>query len=173
MPTPMPIIAATCGAKLGVVKIRATTPMPAIEIAMPIRAVAIGRPIAISDPNAMSSTMIAATMPMTSLAGIEFSPNHAPANCTFTPAAFTGAARSLTCRGDVLRMVVVAVRGSDASDGDRPVRREQEWLHADHTVHVGDPSQVPVDLRLVPFEPANTIWASSPCCCGKSFAIRS
>ena len=44
-------------------------PMPASEIAMPMSAVTIGRPIAISEPNAISSTMIAARMPMTSLAG--------------------------------------------------------------------------------------------------------
>ena len=36
---------------------------------MPMIAVRIGRPIAITEPNAMSSTMIAARMPMISLAG--------------------------------------------------------------------------------------------------------
>ena len=66
----MPIIAATCGAKLGVVKTLARMPTPASEMAMPMSAVRIGRPIAISEPNAMSSTMIAARMPTISLAGI-------------------------------------------------------------------------------------------------------
>ena len=63
MPTPRPIIAATCGAKSGVVKTLARIPTPASEIAMPMIAVRIGRPIAISEPNAKSRMMIAARMP--------------------------------------------------------------------------------------------------------------
>ena len=85
MPTPMPIIAATCGTKLGVVRTLARMPTPASEIAMPMSAVRIGRPIAMRDPNATSRTTIAAMMPTTSLAGIETLVNQAPENCTSTP----------------------------------------------------------------------------------------
>ncbi len=70
MPTPMPIIAATWGTKFGVVRTLAMMPTPARDTAIPMRAVRIGRPIAMRDPNATSKTTIAAAMPMTSLAGI-------------------------------------------------------------------------------------------------------
>ncbi len=85
MPTPMPIIAATCGTKLGVVRTLAMIPTPASETAIPMSAVRIGRPIAMSDPNATSNTTIAAMIPTTSLAGIEVSVNQSPENCTSTP----------------------------------------------------------------------------------------
>ncbi len=63
---------------------------------MPMIAVRIGRPMAITEPNAMSSTMIAARMPMTSLAGIAASPNQLPANSTCTPSLASGAASAFT-----------------------------------------------------------------------------
>ncbi len=59
-------------------------------------AVRIGRPIAISEPNATSSTMIAASTPTISLAGMAASPNQLPANSTRTPCFWiVSAARSL------------------------------------------------------------------------------
>ena len=69
MPTPMPIMAASCGPNVGTTtpwleqRRRCRTPMP-----MPNRAVRIGRPMAITEPKATSRMMIAAAMPMTSLA---------------------------------------------------------------------------------------------------------
>ncbi len=61
------------------------TPTPARDTAIPMRAVRIGRPIAMRDPNATSKTTIAATIPTTSLAGIEPFVNQPPENCTSTP----------------------------------------------------------------------------------------
>ena len=96
MPTPMPIIAATWGAKSGVVRKLAMMPTPASEMTMPTIAVRIGRPIAMTDPNAMSSTTIAARMPTTSLAGMPPSLNQFPANSTCTPSLARGAASAFT-----------------------------------------------------------------------------
>ena len=44
-------------------------PTPAAPTKTPMRAVTIGRPIATTEPNATSSTMMATAMPMSSLLG--------------------------------------------------------------------------------------------------------
>ena len=54
----------------------------------------IGSPIAINDPKATSSTMIAARTPMISLLGIPPSANQSPPNSTRTPSRSSGAASS-------------------------------------------------------------------------------
>ena len=46
-----------------------STPTAAAPTKTPISAVTMGRPIATTDPNASSSTMIATAMPMSSLLG--------------------------------------------------------------------------------------------------------
>ena len=46
-----------------------STPTPAAPTKMPISAVTIGRPIATTEPKAISSTMMATPMPISSLLG--------------------------------------------------------------------------------------------------------
>ena len=53
MPTPMPIIDATCGVKSGVLKTLATRPTPAVAMATPKSAVTMGRPMATTEPKAI------------------------------------------------------------------------------------------------------------------------
>ena len=67
--------------------------MPAAPTKMPISAVPMGRPIAITEPNAMSSTTTATAMPIISLPG-SFSPMLASvlSNSVCTPAALVVAA---------------------------------------------------------------------------------
>ena len=82
MPTPMPIIAVTCGANEGTSSTRASRLTNASPSPIPNNAVMIGRPIASSDPNAISRMTTAARMPMSSLAGIVCSVNMLPASST-------------------------------------------------------------------------------------------
>ena len=79
MPTPMPIIAVTCGANDGTSSTRARSVTTASPIPMPNSAVMIGRPIASSEPNAISRMKTAASMPIASLAGCVWSVNIVPA----------------------------------------------------------------------------------------------
>ena len=69
MPTPRPIIAASCVLKSGIVN----TWLPRVTSAMPVnspnRAVPIGRPMASTEPKAMSRMTTAARMPSSSDAG--------------------------------------------------------------------------------------------------------
>ncbi len=67
MPTPRPIIAASCGPKVGTTNGWLRTATMAKPMPMPNRAVRIGRPMAITEPKATSRMMIAAPMPISSL----------------------------------------------------------------------------------------------------------
>jgi hypothetical protein len=67
MPTPMPIIAAISGAKVGTTRRWVTSSRSAMPIPRPNRAVMIGRPMATTDPKASSMMRMAAVMPMPSL----------------------------------------------------------------------------------------------------------
>ena len=62
MPTPMPIIAVTCGANDGMSMKRASRLTTARPIPMPNSAVMIGRPIASTDPNAINRMKTAASI---------------------------------------------------------------------------------------------------------------
>ena len=66
MPTPMPIIDATCGANEGTSSRCPMRPINEMPMPIPKSAVTIGRPIASSDPNATSKMTIAASRPMIS-----------------------------------------------------------------------------------------------------------
>ena len=67
MPTPRPIIASISGEKMGTLSTWLMRSSNAKPIATPNSAVMIGRPIATTDPNAMSMINIAARIPMPSL----------------------------------------------------------------------------------------------------------
>ena len=67
MPTPSPIMLASCGAKLGIAIRWAISDIELIPSASPKTAMPIGRPIAITDPNATSRITIAATSPISSV----------------------------------------------------------------------------------------------------------
>ncbi len=67
MPTPSPIMAMISGAKVGVVMTWDSRSSTAKAMAMPNRAVMMGRPMATTDPKASSMMMMAARMPMPSL----------------------------------------------------------------------------------------------------------
>ncbi len=67
MPTPMPIMAASCGPNVGTVTPWLSIEMTAKPMPMPNNAVMIGRPMAMTDPKATSRMMMAAKMPMASL----------------------------------------------------------------------------------------------------------
>ena len=69
MPTPMPIIVATWVVKSGVGTAAAHRPSAAIDAITPATAVRMGRPMATTDPNAISRMMAAASRPTPSLAG--------------------------------------------------------------------------------------------------------
>ena len=63
-----------------------STPTAAAPTKMPMSAVTIGRPIATTEPNAISSTMIATPMPISSLLGsFCASCASAPVSSTLTP----------------------------------------------------------------------------------------
>ena len=79
MPTPMPIMAVTCGANEGTSSTWASSSTMARPMLMPASAVMIGRPIASSEPKATSRMTTAARMPTTSLAGMVCSTNIGPA----------------------------------------------------------------------------------------------
>ena len=87
MPTPIPIIAASSVAKFGVERIWEIISTNARPIPMPNRAVMIGRPMARTDPNTTSRMMMAATMPISSVApsdGLDW--NIAPPSSTWSAA---------------------------------------------------------------------------------------
>ncbi len=67
MPTPSPIIAMISGANVGVVTMWDNRSRTANPMAMPNRAVMMGRPMATTDPKATSMMMMAAKMPIPSL----------------------------------------------------------------------------------------------------------
>jgi hypothetical protein len=65
-----------------------STPTPAAPTNTPINAVTIGRPIATTEPNAISNTRMATPMPMSSLAGAScFACASSPVKFVSTPAA--------------------------------------------------------------------------------------
>ena len=65
-----------------------STPTPAAPTKMPSSAVAIGRPIATTDPKATSSTMMATPTPMSSLLGSSCARRaREPVSSTCTPSA--------------------------------------------------------------------------------------
>ena len=94
MPTPMPIIVATCVVKSGVGTTAAHRPSAAMDAATPTSALTIGRPMATTEPKATSRITAAARSPNTSLAGISTSWNRSPPNATSTPACSRAAAFS-------------------------------------------------------------------------------
>ena len=63
MPTPSPIISASSPAKSGIDITRLRSPISPKPVPSPSSAVAIGRPIASSEPKLISSTTIAAPIP--------------------------------------------------------------------------------------------------------------
>ena len=68
MPTPMPIMAASSVPKVGTMSQRLSSETMATPTPMPNSAVTIGRPMAMSDPKAISRMTMAARIPMNSLA---------------------------------------------------------------------------------------------------------
>ena len=82
MPTPIPIIAATWPVKSGVVTNADQIVTPVRETRMPQIAVAIGSPIAMTEPNASSRITTAASRPMNSVAGSSPSVNISPPKAT-------------------------------------------------------------------------------------------
>ena len=75
MPTPMPIIIATCVVKSGVGTTADHRPRAAMDATTPTSAVTMGRPMATTDPKATSRITAAARSPTTSLAGTSTSWN--------------------------------------------------------------------------------------------------
>ena len=67
MPTPMPIMAASCGPNVGTTTPWLKSAMTPNPMPIPNRAVRIGSPMAITEPKAISRMMIAAAIPMASL----------------------------------------------------------------------------------------------------------
>ena len=65
-----------------------STPTPAAPTKMPMRAVAIGRPMATTEPKATSSTMMATPTPISSLLGSSCASRaREPVSSTCTPSA--------------------------------------------------------------------------------------
>ena len=69
MPTPMPIIAATSGPNSGIVNPFEAMAITAAPTPRPNNAVVTGKPIAITEPKAMSRMMTAASKPRISALG--------------------------------------------------------------------------------------------------------
>ena len=90
----MPIIIATCVVKSGVGTTAAHSPSAAMDAATPPSAVTMGRPMATTEPNAMSRITAAASRPTTSLAGTSTSWNRSPPKATSTPSCSSAAAFS-------------------------------------------------------------------------------
>ena len=67
MPTPMPIMAAISGEKVGTTRTWVSSSSSAMPMPSPKSAVRIGRPMATTDPKASSMIRMAAVMPMPSL----------------------------------------------------------------------------------------------------------
>ncbi len=67
MPTPMPIMAAISGEKLGTTRTWVNSSSSAMPIPSPHRAVITGRPMATTEPKANSMMIMAAVMPIPSL----------------------------------------------------------------------------------------------------------
>ena len=67
MPTPSPIMAMISGANTGVVTTWDSRSSTAKPMAMPNKAVMMGRPMATTEPNASNMMMMAARMPIPSL----------------------------------------------------------------------------------------------------------
>ena len=103
MPTPMAIMAVTCGAKLGTSSTWARICTTASPITMPARAATMGRPMASSEPNAIKRMTTAPSTPMTSLAGILNSPNIDPP--------------SSTCSRDVLALAATSRMSAPSFNG--------------------------------------------------------
>ena len=82
MPTPIPIIAVTCGAKDGMSRTCANRLTNARPRPMPKSAVMVGSPMARTDPNAIRRMMMAASTPMNSDAGCDWSVNMEPPRST-------------------------------------------------------------------------------------------
>jgi len=97
MPTPIPIIAVTCGAKEGTSVNRASSVTIASPMPMPNSAVMIGSPIARTDPNAINKMSTAARMPIASLAGCVWSVNIEPPSSTWRLDVFAFFTRSRMC----------------------------------------------------------------------------
>ena len=89
MPTPMPIIDASCVVMSGVVNTWLDSATSAKPTPMPNIAVRIGSPIASSEPNAMSRMITAAAMPISSEApssGLSWNIRPPNSTCSFSPA---------------------------------------------------------------------------------------
>ena len=93
MPTPMPIIVATCGVKFGVGTAIVHRLTPASATATPMRAVRMGRPIATSEPKLSSRMTAAATRPSASVEGTPPLLNQLPPNSVRRPTSWSGPAR--------------------------------------------------------------------------------
>ena len=78
---------ATSGANAGVLATLAMIPTPARAMPIPTTAVTIGRPMATTDPNAISRMTMAASKPNASDAGMAPVWNGLPPNSTSTPLA--------------------------------------------------------------------------------------
>jgi hypothetical protein len=66
MPTPIPIIDASCGVKSGTFRKLANTKTSEMPMPIPNRAIMIGRPMASTDPNVTSRMRMAARKPIDS-----------------------------------------------------------------------------------------------------------
>ena len=135
----------------------------------------IGRPIAISEPNATSSTTIATTMPTSSLAGIERVGEPAARELDVDAGVAQRLRELLDVVGGLGGVVAVAVRGRDRDDRDVPARSTTTGGSTEITpsavrdLAAGTRRSRAGRCRMS----AKTIRASSPCCCGKSRASES
>ncbi len=111
MPTARPIITASVGATLVRLVYADSSEMPVTARTTPISAVNNGRPIATTDPNASSSTMMATAKPMSSdggASGWTASDTGSPLNATLSTA---GAACRTALMIDVISSLSSAAAG--------------------------------------------------------------
>ena len=114
-----------------------STPTPAAPTKRPMSAVTIGRPMATTEPKAISSTMMATAMPMSSLLGPFFSSRAScPVNSVCTPPAL-GVARC-GLRVVQLRDGELVERVGDVDVGGLPVCAERRRLCAERVGDAGD-----------------------------------
>ena len=107
----LPIISASCEAKSAMSMSRLASPIRPRPRARPSSAVAIGRPIAVSEPKLMSRMTTAAAMPTTVAKPIE-------ACC----ACWTASPPSSTCKAGERAVCAVATTFSTAVFGRAPAR---------------------------------------------------
>ena len=99
MPTPSPIIAASSGEKVGITSRWVSSSSTAMPIASPSSATRIGRPIATTEPKAISMMKMAAVTPIPSAGPGEAATTveiGAPPSATLSPGSADACAVSIT-----------------------------------------------------------------------------